>query len=68
MKKSLLLNADELTTLWLLSMLHTAILTEGMTQDYAEDLQRYNAELKAIVKKAGLGSFPHDTLLIVSNL
>lgn len=64
MKHSLLLNASEITTLWLLSMLHTAILAEGLTQEYAEDLKRLNGELKPIVKRAGLGRYTSEALLL----
>lgn len=64
MKHSLTLNSDEITTLWLLSMLNTAILTKGVTADYIEDLQQYNAKLKAIVKRAGLGNYSHEQLLL----
>ena len=54
-------------TLWLLSMLHTAILAEGLTEEYKADLQRLNKELKAIVKRAGLGRYTPDVLLLMDN-
>ena len=40
MKQSLFINSDEMITLWLLSMLHTAILAEGLTEEYRADLRR----------------------------
>lgn len=63
MKQSLFINSDEMITLWLLSMLHTAILAEGLTEEYKADLQRLNKELKVIVKRAGLGRYTPDVLL-----
>ena len=67
MKKYLLLNADEITTLWLLSMLHTAILSDGLTAANTEDLKRLNGELKVIVTRAGLGNYTPDVLLRLDN-
>ena len=67
MKQSLFINSDEMITLWLLSMLHTAILAEGLTEEYKADLQQLNKELKAIVKRAGLGRYTPDVLLLMDN-
>ena len=67
MKQSLFINSDEMITLWLLSMLHTAILAEGLTEEYKADLQRLNKELKTIVKLAGLGRYTPDVLLLMDN-
>ena len=67
MKQSLFINSDEMITLWLLSMLQTAILAEGLTEEYKADLQRLNKELKTIVKRAGLGRYTPDVLLLMDN-
>ena len=66
--KPLYLSSNEITTLWLLSMLHTAIMVEGLTQDNKSDLEKLNGELKAIVKRAGLGRYSNDVLFQLREL
>ena len=65
MKTTLTLNGDEITTLWLLSLLNNTILKEGMTRDNYDDLEELNAELKAIIARAGLGEHTNKLILLL---
>ena len=65
MKNTLMLNGNDLTTLWLLSLLNTTILKEGMTRDNYDDLEELNAKLKEIIARAGLGKQTNKLILLL---
>ncbi len=51
MRKTVVLNSDEMVTLAQLAGLNDRILTEGLTKDNAEDLQELQHELVEIISK-----------------
>ena len=51
MRKTIVLNSDEMVTLVQLVALNDRILTEGFTKDNAEDLQDLQQELVEITSK-----------------